>query len=103
MTFQPKSGANLGRGKDAFVINLSSEVRVTVLTNDELADRRLELLVQELTSQLQVRSGVKHAAEHVGDADLWRRAARIVGKRLGIPVRTGISADGTEVWASEGP
>ena len=70
---------------------------------DELADRRLEFLVLELMSQLQGESAVKHGADHVGDVELWRRAARIAGHRLGIPVRTGVSPDGTEVWASEGP
>ncbi len=70
---------------------------------DELADRRLELLVQELMTQFRFNRGVKHGTEHVGDVELWRKAARIAGKRLGIPVRTGLSSDGTEVWASEGP
>jgi hypothetical protein len=70
---------------------------------DELADRRLEILVRELENQLRTDRGVKHGVDYVADVDLWRKAARIAGRRLGIPVRTGISRDGTEVWASEGP
>jgi hypothetical protein len=70
---------------------------------DELADRRLEILVRELENQLRTDHGVKHGVDYVADVDLWRKAARIAGRRLGIPVRTGISHDGTEVWASEGP
>ena len=73
------------------------------MTADELADRRLEILVQELVNQLRTDRGVKHGVDHVGDVDLWRKAARIAGRRLGIPVRTGVSRDGTEAWASEGP
>jgi hypothetical protein len=73
------------------------------MTVDELADRRLELLFEELTTQLRFNHGVKHGTDYVGDVELWRKAARIAGRRLGIPVRTGVSRDGTEVWASEGP
>jgi hypothetical protein len=73
------------------------------VTEDELAKRRLEILVQELTIQLRDMRSVKHGTDYVGDVDLWRKAARIAGRRLGIPVRTGVSHDGTEVWVSEGP
>jgi hypothetical protein len=73
------------------------------MTIDELADRRLRLLVEELMVQLTDHRSVKHGTDYVEDVELWRKAARIAGRRMGIPVRTGVSADGTEVWASEGP
>ena len=65
--------------------------------------RRLELLVDELTVQLKVSQGATHGIDYVEDIELWRKAARIAGRRLGIAVRTGVSRDGTKVWASEGP
>lgn len=70
---------------------------------DEFTDRRLEILIQDLMKQLRVSRGVKQDSNLVGDVDSWRKAARIAGRRLRIPVRTGVSRDGTEVWASEGP
>jgi hypothetical protein len=60
-------------------------------------------LVEELTWQLRDIKTVKHGVDYVGHVELWRKAARIAGRRLGIPVRTGITRDGSEVWAAEGP
>ncbi len=71
--------------------------------SDELARRRLEHLVEQLTQQLLVRRGVTHGTDYVEDIELWRKAARIAGRRLGMQVRTGVSRDGSKVWASEGP
>jgi hypothetical protein len=72
------------------------------LTN-ELEQRRLERLVPQLEYELRTYRSVTHGADQIGNVELWRKAARIAGRRLGIPVRTGVSPDGTKVWASEGP
>jgi hypothetical protein len=74
-------------------------VRVT----DELERRRVEKLVPQLIHELKTHRSVTHGADQIADIDAWRKAARIAGRRLGIPVRTGLSRDGTKVWASEGP
>jgi hypothetical protein len=70
---------------------------------DELERRRLDRLADQIGTELQVRRSIVCSSEHVDDIDRWRRAARTAGRRLGIPVRTGVSRDGTKVWASEGP
>ena len=84
-------------------LTLANATLESTRTVDELADSRLELLVQELSTQLRFNRGVKHGTDYVGDVELWRKAARIAGRLQRIPVRTGVSRDGTEVWASEGP
>jgi len=73
------------------------------MSPDEHAGRRMEILVCELLDQFQNGHGVKHGVDYVGDVECWRKAARIAGRRLAIPVRTGLSRDGIEVRASEGP
>jgi hypothetical protein len=70
---------------------------------DEFERRRLQRLTDELAIELSLRGSVMYTADYVGDVDLWRRAARAAGRRLGIVVRTGVSPDGAKVWASEGP
>jgi len=72
-------------------------------TVDELERRRVERLVPQIMDELQAYRSVTHGTEHVKDVELWRKAARIAGRRLGIQVRTGVSRDGRKVWASEGP
>jgi hypothetical protein len=74
-----------------------------VRLTDELQRRRVEKLVPQLMDELQTHRSVTHGADQVADVDVWRKAARIAGRRLGIPVRTGVSRDGTKIWASEGP
>jgi hypothetical protein len=69
----------------------------------DLQRRRLERLVEQLKQELLVRRGLVLSADSVEDLDEWRRAARMAGRQLGIPIRTGVSRDGTKVWASEGP
>ncbi len=39
---------------------------------DELARRRLEVLVGELTEQLKANRGVTYGTNDVGDVELWR-------------------------------
>jgi predicted nucleic acid-binding protein len=85
-----------------FVINLSS-VGVPVMTTDELARRRFDRQVSKLQDQLKTLQTVVYGIDQIEDIGEWRRAARAAGRRLGIPVRTGVSRDGTKVWASEGP
>jgi hypothetical protein len=92
-----KYGENHG-----FVINLSS-VEIPVMTTDELARRRFDRQVSELQDQLKTFQTVVYGTDQIDDIDEWRKAARAAGRRLGIPVRTGVSQDGTKVWASEGP
>ena len=70
---------------------------------DELERRRLDRLVEQLTRQLRIHRSLTLDVNYAEDVDLWRKAARLAGRRLGIPVRTGVSGDGTRVWASEGP
>jgi hypothetical protein len=70
---------------------------------DELERRRLEHLSQQLADELRIRRSITMSSACIEDVELWRRAARLAGRRLGIPVRTGLSSDGTKVWASEGP
>ena len=70
---------------------------------DELEQRQLERLVPQIEYELRTYRSVTHGADQIDDVDLWRKAARTAGRRLGIPVRTGVSSDGTKVWASEGP
>jgi hypothetical protein len=76
---------------------------VLVVTTDELERWRLERLVTKLAAELEARRSLTYSTEYVEDVDLWRRAARVAGRRLGVPIRTGVSRDGTKVWASEGP
>jgi hypothetical protein len=70
---------------------------------DQLAQKRLELLVDELTQKFKDNRGVTHGTDSISDIELWHKAARIAGQRLGIRVRTGVSRDAAKVWASEGP
>lgn len=70
---------------------------------DELERRRLDRLVKQLTVELRIHRSVTYGSDYVEDVELWRRAARLAGRRLGITVRTGVSPDRKKVWASEGP
>jgi len=73
------------------------------VVQDELQQRRFERLVEKLTYELETYRSLTYGTDHVGDVEQWRKAARAAGRRLGIPVRTGVSRDGGKVWASEGP
>jgi hypothetical protein len=73
------------------------------MTTDELARRRFDRQVSKLQDQLKTLQTVVYGTDQIEDIDEWRKAARAAGRRLGIPVRTGVSRDGTKVWASEGP
>jgi len=70
---------------------------------DELARRRLEHLVLQLMQELASRQSLTYGTDDIENVEEWRTAARIAGRRLGSPVSTGVSKDGTKVWASEGP
>jgi hypothetical protein len=68
-----------------------------------LGGLRVARLADEIASQLSSNSNSVTrltASLNVGD---WRRAARMAGLQLGIPVRTGVSRSGDKVWAVEAP
>jgi hypothetical protein len=59
----------------------------------------VELLAKEIADQLVTGQGsVIRWTSSVGDIELWRRAARRAGRILHVPVRTGVSDDGSKVW-----
>jgi hypothetical protein len=65
----------------------------------DLQGVRLERLATEIANQLRAAGGaVTRRSEVVGDVDRWRRAARRAGRLLDVPVRTGVSIDGSKVW-----
>ena len=100
----PVLGDALDRLENGFhVIDLSSPGSGMASPTDELERRRLDRLVEQLTRQLGIHRSLTLDVNYVEDVDLWRKAARLAGRRLGIPVRTGVSRDGTRVSASEGP
>jgi len=70
---------------------------------DELAKHRRETLVLKHMEWLTIRHTYAIRVDRVNDVPEWRSAAREAGRRLKISVRTGVSRDGTLVWASEGP
>ncbi len=92
-----------GQGPEAsHVINMSSQGSKVSRVAD-LQRRRRERLIEQLQQELRVRRGLTLSTDSVEDVREWRSAARAAGRRLGIPVRTGVSSDGSKVWASEGP
>ncbi|MGH9126453.1 MAG: hypothetical protein ACRDZ8_17255 [Acidimicrobiales bacterium] len=78
---------------------MSSQVPAMMI--DELAERRLEILVRELMVLLQEHEAFVLEVDYVEDVETWRKAVRSAGRRLGVPVRTGVSKDGTRVWAAD--
>jgi hypothetical protein len=65
----------------------------------DLEASRVEQLAAELVPILRDRGGVVVDVEQLDSVDRWRRAARRAGRLLGWSVRTGVSADGSRVWA----
>lgn len=41
---------------------------------------------------------LKVSTADIEDVDRWRRAARACARRIGVPARTAVSADGSSVW-----
>jgi hypothetical protein len=70
---------------------------------DELAKRRREKLVERLVYLLKTYRTVVLGIDEVENVPEWRSAAREAGRRLNIRVSTGVSRDGTKVWATEEP
>ena len=74
------------------------------MTVDELAKRRLELLVRTIATEFVAHdNSIWYSTDYVEDVDTWRKAARIAGRRLGFRVRTGVKPQRSRVWATEEP
>jgi hypothetical protein len=69
---------------------------------DELEQRRLDQLTDELEAQMATelpsRGVVVARVDQVEDVDRWRAAARRAARRTGVSIRTGLSGDGSTVW-----
>ncbi|MEX2652296.1 MAG: hypothetical protein WD473_07610 [Acidimicrobiia bacterium] len=67
--------------------------------------RHVEAVVPHLLDSLRRRGDVSQHSDEADEADLWREAARVAGRRLGVHVRTGRTRcvcpdrDGVHVWA----
>jgi hypothetical protein len=60
----------------------------------------VERLAEELLAVLRDRGAVVADTARLEEVDRWRRAARLAGRRLGWRMRTGVSRDGSRVWAA---
>lgn len=60
--------------------------------------RVVDLWAREIIDTLRRSGSVVRAADGL-DVDRWRRAARQAGREMGWSVRTGVSSDGSTVWA----
>lgn len=66
--------------------------------------RRAEPLIPEVALELQAAGAVVRHLDNPADAEMWREAGRLAGRRLGRHVRTGSSRcgctdrDGSHVW-----
>lgn len=61
---------------------------------------RVERLARELTPYLRDEHGqLAVRVAEVDDLDRWRRAARRAGRLVGGKVATGVSRDGSTLWA----
>jgi hypothetical protein len=61
---------------------------------------RIERIARTLAPELAGGHVVSVATSSVDDVGEWRAAARKVARTLGEPIRTGITADGSRVWAT---
>ena len=66
----------------------------------DLETRKVERLADEPLPVLRHRGSVVADSATLEDVDRWRRAARSAGRRLGWRIRTGVSRDGSRVWAT---
>jgi hypothetical protein len=65
-----------------------------------IESRKVERLADDLLPVLRDRGTLVADTTTLEDVDRWRRAARLVGRRLGWRMRTGKSRDGSRVWAA---
>lgn len=72
---------------------MSDPIGIHDRAKQQLADR----LAGELTERGSISQGVAHLTVPI---DIWRSAARMSGRRLGRPVRTGVSLNSEVVWAA---
>ena len=66
---------------------------------DELAKRRFDRQVDELTMLLAAKGCLQMNVDQVEDVETWRKAVRAAGRRLGVHVRTGVVRGA--VWAAD--
>jgi len=59
----------------------------------------MDLWVPAIQAGLRANGSVVRQTESL-DVKRWRRAARQAGSALGWSIRTGVSADGSTVWAT---
>ena len=82
------------------VCQRESEEKSTDATVVALVDFRLRKLADVIAGELRAGQGSTiHSVDTLDDVDLWRKAARLAGRTLGVPVRTGVAPDGSRVWA----
>jgi hypothetical protein len=60
---------------------------------------RVERLAREMVPTFKARGSLIKRIDAVDDVERWRKAARRAGKLIGWRVRTGISNDGSSLWA----
>jgi hypothetical protein len=65
----------------------------------EVSKEQLEDLAKEIAAQLEAGYGsVVRMSSSLENVEEWRKAARRAGRLLGVPVRTGVTDDGSKVW-----
>lgn len=68
---------------------------------NDLDRARARRVAAEVAPTLAERGSVDQPVDKLGvTVDTWRAGARLAGRDLGHPVRTGITADGSTVWAA---
>ena len=65
----------------------------------DLERARVEQLARELVPHLREREQLVVRVAEVENVDRWRRAARRAGRLVGAKVATGVSRDGSTLWA----
>src|SRR5712692_1924229 len=64
-----------------------------------LERRAVERLARELVPRFADTRDLKAKVSEIDNVERWRKAARRAGHRLGYPVRTMLSSDGSTVYA----
>jgi hypothetical protein len=69
------------------------------MTVINLEQRTVERLATELEPHFRESGTLVADVADVGNVERWRKAARLAGRRVGQPVRTMLSSDGSTVFA----